>query len=211
MASGPITSWQIDGETMEAVTDYSSWAPKSLQTVTAAMKLKDPCSLKGSYDKPRQHIQKQRHHLANKGPYSQSYSFSSSHVQMWELEHKEGWVLKNWCFRIVVLEKTTESPLDSKEIKLVNPKGDQPWICIGMIDAAAPILWPPIAKSQLIGKDPDGGKDWGEGEKRGTEDEIVEWHHWLNGHDFEQTLGESEGEGSLACCSPCGHKESDRT
>ena len=128
---------------------------------------------------------------------------------MWELDHKEGWVPKNCCFQIVVLEKTLESPLHSK-IKPVNPKWNQSWIFIGRADTEteAPILWPPDAKSQLIGKDPDAGKDWGQ-EKRATEHETVGWHHWLNGHEFEQTPGEGEGQGSLACCCPWGHKESD--
>ena len=114
---------------------------------------------KESYDKPRQHIKKQRHHFANKGPYSQSYGFSSSHVQIWELYHKEGWAMKNWCFQIVVLEKTLESSLVSKEIKPVNPKGNQPWKFIGRIDAEAPILWPPnfwwansLEKTLMLGK-----------------------------------------------------------
>ena len=159
---------------------------------------------KESYDKPRQCTKKQRHHFANKGPYSQNYSFSSSHVQMWELDHKEGWALKNWCFLIVVLEKTLESLLHSK-IKPVIPKGNQPQIFIGRTDAEAkaPILWPLDAKNQLIGKDPDARKDWRQ-EKGMTEDEMVGWHHWLNGHEFDQTLGDSEGQGSLVCCSPLG-------
>ena len=115
--------------------------------------------------------------------------FSSSHVWMWELDHKEGWALKNWCLGIVVLEKTLESPLDCKEIQRVNPKGNQPCIFIGRTDAEveAPILWPLDAKSLLIGKDPDAGKDGGQEEKEMTEDEMVGWHHWLNGHGFEQT------------------------
>ena len=116
---------------------------------------------KESYDEPRQHAKKQRHYLVNKGPSSQGYGFSSSHVWMWELDHKEGWKLKNWYFLVVVLEKTLESPLDSKEIKPVNPKGNQPWIFIGRTDAEAAVLWPPDVKSQLIGKDLDAGKDWG--------------------------------------------------
>ena len=114
---------------------------------------------KESYDKPREHIKKQRHHFAIKDPYSQSYVFSSSPVRMWELDHKEGWVLKNWCFGIVVLEKTLESCLDSKEIKPVNPKGIQPWIFIARTDAEASILWPLDAKSQLIGNDLYAKKD----------------------------------------------------
>ena len=123
-------------------------------------------------------IKKQRHHFANKGLYSQSYGFSSTHIQIWELDHKEGWAPKNWCFRTVVLEKTLESPLNCKEIEPVNPKGNQPWIFIGRTDAEteAPIFWPPDAKSQLIGKDPDPGKDWGQ-EKEEREDEMIGWHH----------------------------------
>ena len=132
---------------------------------------------------------------------------------MWELDHKEVWVPKNWRFRTVVLEKTLESPLDCQEIKPVSLKGNQPWIFIGRTDAEAeaPILWPPDVKSQLTGKDPDAGKDWRKGEKGMTEDDIVGWYHWLNGHEFEQTLGDGEGQGSLTSCSPWGHKELDMT
>ena len=139
-----------------------------------------------SYDQPRQHIQKQRHYFANKGPSSQGYGFSSGHVWMWELDYKESWAAKNWCFWTVVLEKTLKSPLDRKKIKLVDPKGNQTWIFIGRTDAEAeaPILWSLDAKSQLTGKDPDAGKDWGK-EKAMTEDEMVGWHHCLNGHEFE--------------------------
>ena len=155
---------------------------------------------KESYDKPRQRIKKQRHLFADKGLYSQSYGFSSSHVRMWELDHKEGWAPKNWCFRIVVLEKTPESPLDYKEIKLINSKENQPWIFLEMIDTEAPILWPPDVMSWLTGEDPDAGKDWGQ-EKGLEEDEMVRQCHWLNGHEFEQTLGDSEGQRSLVCSS----------
>ena len=188
MASSPITSWQIDGERVERVTDFIlGGAPKSLQMLTAAMTLKDACSLKKSCDQPRQHIKKQRHYLANKGPSSQSYGFSSGHVRMWELDYKEIWVLKNWCFWTVVLKKTLESPLDYKDIQPVHPKGNQSWIFIGRTDAKAetPILWPPDGKSWLIGKDPDAGKDWRQEEKGTTVDEMVGWHHQLNGHEFE--------------------------
>ena len=151
--------------------------------------------------------------LLTTGPYSQSYGCSSSHVQMWELGHKEGWASKNWCFWTVVLEKTLESPLDSKEIKPVNTKGNQPWIFIGRTDAEAEalVLWPPDVKSQLIGKDPNAGKEWGQEEKGITEDEMVGRHHRLEGHEFEQAPGDGEGQGGLACCSPCGHKELDTT
>ena len=118
---------------------------------------------------------------------------------MWELDYKEGWVPENWCFPTVVLEKTLESPLDSKEIKPVNSKGNRPWIFIGRTNAEAEalILWPPVAKSQLIGKDPDAGKDWGQEEEGAKDGEMVRWHHWLNGHEFEQALGEGEGQGEL--------------
>ena len=130
--------------------------------------------------------------------------FSSSHAWKRELDHKEGWMLKNWNFWIVVLQKTLESPLDCKEKKPVNPKGNQTWIFIGRTDAEAEasILWLPDAKNWLIGKDSDAGKDWGQEEKGMTEDEMVGGHQWLNGHEFEQTLGDSEGQGSLVCCSP---------
>ena len=169
--------------------------------------------LLGEHIKPRQHIKKQRHYFANKGPSSQSYGFSSSHVWMWELDHKESLALKNSCFWTVVLEKTLESPLDSKEIKPVNPKRNQPWIFNGRTDAEAeaPVLWPPDGKSWLTGKDPDSGKDWRQEEKGMTEDEMVGWHHWLNGYEFEKPQGVGEGQGSLACCSPRDCKESDMT
>ena len=166
---------------------------------------------KESYDQTRQHIKKQRHYFVDKGPSSQSYGFSSSHFWMWELDHKESWALKNWCFWTVVLEKTLESPLDYKEIKPVNPKGNQSWIFIGRTDAeaVASILWPPEVKNCLIRKDPDAGKDRRQEEKGMTEDGMVGWHHWLLGHEFEQSPGVGDGQGSLVCCSPWGHKESD--
>ena len=168
---------------------------------------------KKSYDQTRQHIKKQRHYFAKKGSSSQGYGFSSSHVCMWELDYKESWALKNWCFWTVVLEKTLESPLDCKEIQLVHPKGDQSWVFIGRTDVKAetPILWPPHVKSWLIWKDPDARKDWGQEEKGTTEDEMVGWHHWLNGHEFEWTPGVGDGQGGLACYSPWGRKESDTT
>ena len=164
---------------------------------------------KKSYDKPRQHIKNQRHHFTDKGLYSQSYGFSSSHVQMWDLDHKESWALNNWCFPTVVLEKTLESLLDCKETKLVNPKGNQPSISTGRTDteAEAPIFRPPDAKSWLIKKDPDAGKDWRQEEMRATEDELVGWHHWFNGHEFEHAL-EVGWQGSPVRCGPWGHKES---
>ena len=132
---------------------------------------------------------------------------------MWELDYKESWVLKNWCFWTVVLEKTLESPLDCKEIQPVNPKENKSWLFIGRTDAEteAPVLWSPDVKSWLIRKDPDARKDWRQEEKGTTEDEMVGWHHWLNEHEFEQALGVGDGQGSRACYSPWGRKESDMT
>ena len=130
---------------------------------------------------------------------------------MWELDCEESWVLKNGCFWTVVLEKTLESPLDCKDIQPVHPKGDQPWVFIGRIDAEAEalILRPPQAKSWLIGKDSDAGRDWGQEEKGTTETEMAGWHHWLDGHESEWTPGVGDGQGGLACCDSWGHKQSD--
>ena len=162
---------------------------------------------------PRQHIKKQRHYFTDKGPSSQSYGFSSSHAWMWDLDYKESWVLKNWCLWTVMLEKTLESLLDCKEIQPVHPKGNQSWIFIGRTDAEAetPILWPPVAKNWLIGKDHDTGENWRQEEKGMTEDAMVRWHHWLDGHEFEQAQGVGDGQGSLACYSLWGRRELDMT
>ena len=132
---------------------------------------------------------------------------------MGELDYKGSWALRNWYFWTVVLEKTLESPLDCKEIQPVHPKGNQSWLILGRTDVEAetPILWPPDAKSWVIWKNPDAGKDWGQEEKGITEDEMVGWHHWLNGHGFGQTLGVGDGQGGLACCGSCDRKESDMT
>ena len=132
---------------------------------------------------------------------------------MWELDHKESWAPKNWYLWTVVLEKTLESPLDCKEIQPVHPTGDQSWVFIGRTDVEAetPILWPPDVKSWLTGKDPDAGKDWGQEEKGMTEDEMVGWHHQLNGHGFGWTLGVGDGQRGLVCCGSWGRKESDTT
>ena len=159
------------------------------------MKLKTLTPWKESYDRPRQHIQKQRHYFANKGLSSQGYGFSSSHIWMWELDYKEGWALKNWCFQTVVLEKTLESPLGCKEIQPVHVKGDQSWIFIGRTDVEAetPVVWPHDMKNWLIWKDSDAGKDWEQEKKGTTEDEMVGWHHRLNGHGFRWTLGVGDG------------------
>ena len=136
-------------------------------------------------------ILKSRHHFANKGPSSQCYGFASSHVWMWELDYKESWAPKNWCFWTVVLEKTLESPLNCKEIQPVHPKGIESWISFGRTDAKTETLklWLPDAKNWLTGKDPDTGKDWRQEEKGMTENEMVGSHHWLDGHEFEQAPG----------------------
>ena len=162
---------------------------------------------KKSCDKPRQCIKKQRYYFADKSPFMQSYNFSSSHAWMWELDYKESWVPKNWCFWTVVLEKTLESPLDSKEIQPVHPKGNQSWIFIGRTDAEAeaPILWPPNVKNWLTGKRPwcwERLKVWGEGDNR-------EWDGWVASLSQWRLVG--DGQGSLASCSLWGRKESDTT
>ena len=181
-ASGSITSWQMEGEKVETVTDFIFLDSKITVNDDYSHEIKRHLPLWRNetrwFDETRQRIKKQRHHLAHKGLSNQSYDFSSSHVCMWELDHKEVSRPKNWYFRTMVLEKTLESPLDCKEIKLVNPKEYQPWILIGRTDAEAeaPTLWPPNAKSWLTGKDPDAGKDWGQEEKGATEDEIAGWH-----------------------------------
>ena len=163
--------------------------------------------------------------FANKSPSSQSYGFSISHAWMWELDHKEGWMPKNWCFWTVALEKTLKSlqeswslqetqasPLDGKEIQPVHPKWSLFWMFLGRTDveAKAPILWPPDVKSWIIWKDPDAGKDWRQEEKGMTEDEMLGWHHQLNGHEFEQVLVDGEKQGSLPCCSPWGCTEDEQ-
>ena len=174
-----------------------SWAPKS-------------CSLEKKSTTNLESILKSRD-FANKALSSQSYGFSSSYVWIWELDHKEGWVLKNWCFQTVLLEKTFEILLDCKEIKPVNSTENQSWIFIGKTDAEASILWPSDVKNWLTGKDLDSGKGWRQEEKGMTEEEMVGWHHWLDGHEFEQAPGVGDRQGRLACYSPCGRKESDKT
>ena len=185
MASGPITSWQIDGETVRDFIFLGSRITADCDCSHEIKKMVTPW--KGSYDQLRQHIKKQRHCFANKGPYSQSYGFSINHVWMWELDYKEGWAPKNWCFWTVMLEKTLDCPMDCKEIQPVHPKGDQSWVFIGRtdVDAGTLILWPPDVKCWLIGKDSDAGRDWGQEEKGKTEHEMVGWHHRLTGHEFE--------------------------
>ena len=200
MVSGPITSWEIDGETVAGFTflGFQNHCRWWLQPWNSKM----IATWKKSYDQLRQHIKNQRHYFANKGLSSQGYGFSSSHVWLWELEYKESWGLQNWCFWTVVLEKTLKTPLDNKEIQPAHPKGNQSWIFIRRTDVEAEtsILWPPDMQNWLIGKDPDAGKDWRQ-EEGTTEDEMVGWHHQLNGHEFVQTPEEREGQGSLVCYS----------
>ena len=167
MASSPFTSWQIEEEKVEAVTDLVFLGSKITVGGDCIHEIKTLGPWKKRYDKSRQCIKKQRHYFANKGSYGQNYGFTSGHVQMWELDHKEGSVPKNWCFETVVQEKTLESSLGCKEIKTSHPKGNQPSIVIGRTDAEAPILWPPDANSRLI------GKDRGQGEKEVIENEMV--------------------------------------
>ena len=166
---------------METVTDFILGDSNITADGDCSHEIKMLAPWKKSYGQSRQHIKKQRHYFANKRPFSQSYGFSSSHVWMWKLDHKESWAPKNWCFWTVMLEKTLESPLDCKEIQPVQPKGDQSWIFFVRTDAEPEtlVLWPPDAKNLLVGIDPDAGKDWRREEKGRTEDEMVGWHHWL--------------------------------
>ena len=166
MASGPITSGEIDGETVETVSEFILGGSKITADGDCHHEIKTLPPWKESYDQPRQHIKNQRYNFANKGLSSQCYGFSNGHVCMWELGCEEGWAPKNWCFWTVVLEKTLEGPLHCKEIQPVHRKGDQSWVFIGRTDVEAetPILWLPDAKSWLIWKDPDAGKDWGQEE-----------------------------------------------
>ena len=192
-------------ETVETVADFIFLGSKITADGNCSHEIKT-CLLLGrkSYYQPRQHIEKQRHYFANKGLSSQGYGFSSGHVWMWELDYKESWVPNNWCFWTVVLEKTLASPLDCKEIQPVHPKGDLSFIGRTVVEAETPIVWPPAAKIWLIVKDLVVVKDWGWEEKGTTEDEMVGWHHWLNGHGFGWTLGVGDGQGGLACCGSWG-------
>ena len=177
------------------------------------MKSEENCFLAGKQWQTRQCVEKQRHYSANGGLYSHGYGFPSGHVQSWELDHYKGDVLKNRCLWIVLMEKATESPLDSKEIKAVNLKENQPSIHIGRTDAVGktPVFWSSDVNSWLIGKVPDAGKDWGQKKKRASENEMAGWHHRFNRHELEQTLGDGERQRGQACCSQQGHKESDTT
>ena len=214
MTFGPITSWEIDGETVKTVSDFIFWGSKITADDDCSHEIKRRLLLGRKVMTNLDSILKTRDiTFVNKGSSSQGYGFSSSHVWMWELDYKENWTPKNWCFWTVVLGKTLESSLDCKEIKPVHPKGTQSWILIGSSDAEAetPILWPPHEKSWLIGKDSDAGRDWGQEEKGMTEDEMAGWHHWLDGCESEWTPGVGDGHGGLARCDSWGHKELDTT
>ena len=200
MASGPITSWQIDGET---VTDFMFWGSRITADGGFSHGIKKHLLLGRKAMTNLDSILKSRDFTLPTGLFSQSYGFSNSPVWMWELDYKESWVPKNWYFWTVVLEKTLESLLDGAEIEPVHPKWDQSWIFIGKTDAGAetPILWPPDVKNWLLEKDRDAGKDWRQEEKQ-------QRIRWLDGHQFEQTLGAGDRQESLECCSLCGCKES---
>ena len=208
--SSPITSWQIDKETMETVTDFIFLGSKITADGDCSHEIKSQLLLRRKAMTKLDSILKSRDNFANKDLCSQSYDFSSSHLQMWELDHKEGWVPKNWCFSIV-LEKMLERPLDSKEIKPVNPKGNYPWIFIGRTDAEveAPILWPPDVKTWFTGKD----SCWERLKAKRRGRQRMRWlDNITNSIElFEQTPGVSGGQRSLVCCSPWGLKELDLT
>ena len=214
MAFSPITSWQTDGETMETVTDFIF--------LDSEITIDGDCSLE-----IKRHLLLGRKAMTNLDSSLKSRDitlptnfhlvramvFSPCLVWVWRLDYKESWALKNWWFWAVVLEKTLESPLDCKEIQPVHAKGDQSWIFIGRTDAEAetPILLSSDVKNWLTGKDPDAGKDWRQEEKGTTENEMVGWHHQLDGHECEKALQFGDGQGGLVCCSPWGHKQSDST
>ena len=213
MPSGPINSWQIDGETMDTVTEFIFLGSKITAESDWSHDIKRCLLLERKAMTNVDSILKSRDVTLPQGLYSQSYGFSSSHVWMWELNPKEDWAPKNWCFWTVMLEKTLESRLDFKEIKPVNPKGNQPWVFNGRTEAEAeaPIVWPPDGKNWLIGKYPDAGKYRMQEEEGMTEDKMVGWYHRINRHEFEQAPGDGEGLESLVCCSPWHHKELDTT
>ena len=199
----------IKGEKLEAVTDFLLFGSKVAAGGDCSHEIRGQMLLGRKSVTNLDSILKNRDHSANKGPCSQGYGLPGGHIWLWDLDHKKGSVPKNWCLWTVVLEKTPESSLDSKETKPVNLKGNQPWILIGRTDAEVdtPVLWSSDENSWLIGKVPDAGKDWGQKEKRVSEDEMGGWHHQCNGHELGQTLGDGEGQGGLVCCSPWGCKE----
>ena len=213
MASGPIISWQVDGETVETMSDFIFGGSQITVDDDCSHEIKRRLLLGRKVMTNLHSIFKSRDiTLPTKVRLVKAYGFSSSHVWMWELDCEESWVPKNWCFWTVVLGKTLESALDCKEIQPVHPKGDQSWVFFGRTDAKAetPVLWPSHVNSWLFGKDSDAGRDWGQ-EKGMTEDEMVGWHHRLNGHEFGWTPGVGDGQRGLACCNSWGCKELDTT
>ena len=198
---------------MKTVADFIFLGSKITEDGDCSHKIKRHLLLGRKVVTNLDNIKKQRHYFANIGPSSQSYDFSCGHVWMRDLDCEESWAPKNWCFWTVVLEKTLESPLDCKEIQPVHSKGDQSWVFFGRNDSKAetPVLWPPHTKSWLIGKDFDAGRDWEQEAKGTAEDEMAGWHHRLDGHEFESTLGVGDGQGGLVCCNSWGRKESDTT
>ena len=206
MASSLLTSWQIDGETMQTVKDFILGGSQITADGDCSHEIKRRLLLgRKAVTNLKQHIKKQRYYFADKDPSSQRYGFSSSHVWMWELDHKAECqridAFELWCWR-----RLFESPLDCKEIHPAHPKGNQSWIFSGRTDAEAevPTLWPPDVKSWLLGKDRDARKDWRREEKGTTEDEMAGWHHRLGGHESERAPGVDDGQGGLACCGPWG-------
>ena len=217
MVPGPITSWQIEEEKVKVVTDFLFLGSKTTVGGDCSHETRRWLLIGRKTLTKLDSVLKssafQRHCSADKGLCSQGYGLSSGHIHLWELGHKEGRMPKNWCLWMVVLEKTPEGLLDSKEIKPVNLKGNQTWILSGRTNAKAEVtvFWSYDMNNQLIGKVPDAGKDWGQKEKRASEEKMAGWHHQWNGHELGQTLGDGEGQGSLACCSPWGCKELDMT
>ena len=215
MASGPISAWQIEGKKVEVVTDFLFLGSKITADGDCSHEIRRWLLLgrKAMTNLDSVFVEKQRHYRTNKALYSQGYGLPRGHIQLWGLVCKEGRVPKNWYLWTVALEKTPESPFDSKEIKPVSLNGNQPWILFGRTDAIVETLvfWSSDANSWLTGKVPDSGKDWGQKEKRVSEDEMAGWHHQCNGHEFGQISGSGKGQRGLASCSLRGGKESDMT
>ena len=203
MASSPISSWEIDGETGETVADFILGGSKITADGDSTHEIKRRLLLGRKVMTNLDSILKSRDiTFPTKIRLVKAMVFPVVVLWMWELDCEEGWAPKNWCFWSVVLEKTLESPLDCKEIQLVHSKGNQSWVFFGRNDTKAetPVLWPPHEKSWLIGKYSDVGRDWGQEDKGTTEDEMAGWHHWLDGREFEWTLGVGDGQGGLMCC-----------
>ena len=213
MASSPNPSWEIDGEIVETVSDLIFLGSKITADGDCSHEIKRCLLLeRKAMTNPDSILKSRDITLPTKVRLVKAMVFPVVMYGCESWDYKESRALKNWCFWTVVLEKTLESPLDCKEIQPVHSKGDQPWVFFGRNDAKAetPVLWPPHAKSWLIGKDSDAGRDWGQ-EEKGIEDEMAGWHHWLDGRESEWTPGVGDGQGGLACCDSWGHKELDTT